>query len=298
MALTECVECGGKVSVEAPACPHCGIKKKKTEVNQEDISTLIHNKFFIPVVGGVFFLLSAVFATGETMIWIIIWFSMVFVFVDTTKNKIGKIPDKKGFLNLSPGMWVIATWLLWIISFPLYLIKRSTLIKRAMEYPQEISLKKIKTVTACLLVLGVLVLTNGVVESSYSNSGSPTCSDSDVRELVIDISTSELKDELLSQAIITQLGMSPNVRGNPTYEQWNQLKGKNESIKNVIDYVDKQVAEMGMTLTGIRKNGINEEIKKCQCGGDLTFSNGKTHAIEYTAQYTEDGQIYVKVFGL
>lgn len=131
-----------------------------------------------------------------------------------------------------------------------------------------------------------------------SKSGAPNCSDSDVKALVIDISTGEIKNQLLSQAIITQLGTSPQVQGNPTYEQWNQLKDKDKNIKELIDYVDKQMKEAGMTLTGIRTNGKNDEIKKCQCGGDLTFSNGKTFSIEYTAQYTEDEKIYVEVFGL
>lgn len=31
MALTECKECGGKVSTEADSCPHCGYREKKVE---------------------------------------------------------------------------------------------------------------------------------------------------------------------------------------------------------------------------------------------------------------------------
>lgn len=134
--------------------------------------------------------------------------------------------------------------------------------------------------------------------SSCSKAEAPNCSDSNVKALVIDICTGELKNQLLTQAIVTQLHTAPRVHGNPTYEQWNQVKDKDQSVKQVIDYVDKQMAEAGITLTGIRTNGKNNEIRKCQCGGDLTFSNGKSHSIEYTAQYTEDGQIYVEVSGL
>ncbi len=134
--------------------------------------------------------------------------------------------------------------------------------------------------------------------SACSRSAAPECSDGNVTSLVMDISTSELKNQLLSQAIITKIGTSPRVQGNPTYDQWNEIKSNNKDIKAIIDYVDKQIAETRMTLTGIRTDGKNDAIKKCECGGDLEFSNGKSFSIKYTAQYTEDGGIHVEVSGL
>jgi hypothetical protein len=54
---------------------------------------------------------------------------MFFVYYDTTKNKIGKISDEKGFLNLSPGLWTIAT-LLFLDSYIPSLFDKSFKIDR------------------------------------------------------------------------------------------------------------------------------------------------------------------------
>ena len=145
-----------------------------------------------------------------------------------------------------------------------------------------------------LLILMLIAMIFLVLLSSCGKSGAPNCTDTDVKKLVVDISNGELKNQLLLKVI----GSSSVVQGNPTYEEWNKLKDKDKSIKEVVDNIDKATAEMGIALSGIRINEKNDKIKKCQCGGELTFSNGKTHSIEYSAQYTEDGQVYVEVYGL
>jgi hypothetical protein len=38
--------------------------------------------------------------------------SALWVYLDATKNKIGKIPDLKGTFNMSAGAWAIATMFL------------------------------------------------------------------------------------------------------------------------------------------------------------------------------------------
>ena len=53
----------------------------------------------------------------------------IWVYLDATKNKIGKIKDNSGMFNMSAGEWAIVTMLLWIIAFPAYLIKRGDLIQ-------------------------------------------------------------------------------------------------------------------------------------------------------------------------
>lgn len=61
---------------------------------------------------------------------------VLFVYLDATKNKIGKVPEVKQFTNMSAGMWATGTALLWIVVFPLYLINREKLINIAVERPQ------------------------------------------------------------------------------------------------------------------------------------------------------------------
>lgn len=64
--------------------------------------------------------------------------SAIWVYLDATKNRIGKIPDAGGMFNMSAGAWATVTLLLWIIGFPSYLIKRRSLIERAKSHPVEV----------------------------------------------------------------------------------------------------------------------------------------------------------------
>jgi uncharacterized protein YxeA len=66
----------------------------------------------------------------------------------------------------------------------------------------------------------------------------------------------------------------------------------------IIAAIEKAIAASNISLINIRFNGKNDDIKKCKCGGDLSSQNGKTSSITYTAQFTENGDIYVEVDGL
>ena len=67
----------------------------------------------------------------------------VWIYFDATKNKIGKT-EKGGLFNLSAGAWAVCNLLLWIIAFPAYLIKRSSLKTIAGEHPVEVKGRGIK----------------------------------------------------------------------------------------------------------------------------------------------------------
>ena len=156
-------------------------------------------------------------------------------------------------------------------------------------------MKKAPFFVALLLATFVAILI------SCGKSGAPDCSDEAVRSLVMSISTNEVKDQLLSQAIMTELRMAPRLAGNPTYDEWNKIKDTDENIKTVVDAVDEQIKSIEMTLVGIRTNEKNDEIKKCRCGGNISIANGsdeKSLSIDYTAQYTDDGELFVEVNGL
>lgn len=141
-----------------------------------------------------------------------------------------------------------------------------------------------------IVVIAIALLTMGCFGSSV-----PLCSDDDVKKLVIDISTREIREQMIFPAM-REFNLNP--WGIPSYDEWNKIRDKDESVRKVLDLVDKWIAESKMTLAGIRTNAKHKESRKCECAGELTFSNGKTHSIKYTAQYTEDGQIYVAVSGL
>jgi len=84
--------------------------------------------------------------------------SAAFVYWDTAKNKIGKITGVKALTNASPLIWAIGVLLVWIIAFPLYLVKRKGLIQKAKESPVEVSPKARKITLAGLVGLFLIVL--------------------------------------------------------------------------------------------------------------------------------------------
>lgn len=126
-------------------------------------------------------------------------------------------------------------------------------------------------------------------------AGVPACNDNDVKGLVLDISTTEMRNQVMFTAM-RQLGIS--AVGRPTYEEWNKFRDKDEATKRVLDLVDKMMAESKMTLVAIRTNSTHKDSKKSACGGELNFPNGYKLPITYIAQRTEDRKIYVEVSGL
>lgn len=167
-----------------------------------------------------------------------------------------------------------------------------------------------KMLKKTFLISAISLATIVILVLIFMPKGAVECDDSDVKALIIDISNDTLRPELIGQAILTQLprqetaaeAEADNIRlknlglyGNFSYEAWNKAKEKDDYARKVIEYVDNQIAEMNITPTNIRINSKDDQIKKTECEANLKFSNGKTYPIEYTAQYNEDGQLYVKV---
>lgn len=99
-------------------------------------------------------------------------FSAVWVYFDATKKNIGKIPDEKGLFNMSAGAWSIVTFLLWIIAFPSYLIKRKSLLQKAKEKPVRVTGRSGKLVALSLLAILKLVLSSaGTLTDESATNG-------------------------------------------------------------------------------------------------------------------------------
>jgi len=190
---------------------------------------------------------------------LIIAVSSVWVYIDATNNKIGKIPEQKSFFNLHAGGWAVVTILLWIVAFPAYLIKRKSLIELAKEQPIEVSNPLPKTVA--LAVVGLLMTL-----ASYPFSPLvPSCSDSDSTALVIEIS----KGELVSQ--------------DPSFKS----KIDDGSLSLVLDAIRTTGTNEN---TGSHTCAANLKVENKGQGGSLP--------ITYTIEPTDDGQFYINVYGL
>lgn len=150
----------------------------------------------------------------------------------------------------------------------------------------------------------VVVATVALTLSGCGVSGAPSCSDSEVTGLVLQIASENLGTNLMGETMGKQLmnneGNLFNVAAQyPSlgYADWkNDPPIENEDMQKLVAIVDAQLASI--TLQAIRTTDTNDEIQKCSCGGQLDIPKSKSISIEYTGQYTEDGQIWVEVFGI
>jgi hypothetical protein len=117
---------------------------------------------------------------------IVITGSAIWVYLDATKNKIGKVKDKKGFFNLSAGAWGASTLGFWIISFPSYLIKRKALLEIAKTSPVEVKGRAGKTI--------VFVIVGGLWLLMTINTGPPSAATLDCESLMQDVLAISARD--------------------------------------------------------------------------------------------------------
>jgi len=133
-----------------------------------------------------------------------------------------------------------------------------------------------------------------------SKSTAPSCTDDPVKKLVLDIANGEIRNQLFEAGKIEYdirdgRGVLPG-----TYDDFKKHMDAPDQgkVRELISDIDQKVRALNMSLANIRLNGKHDDIKKCECGGNLVLSNGKTLPINYTAQFTEDGKVYVEVAGL
>ena len=146
-------------------------------------------------------------------------------------------------------------------------------------------MKRVINVVFCVVVLTSCAL----------SPEAPSCSGESVTKLVVEITTKEVRDQIFN--INMKFGGMISAL---SYDELKTTKDEpgNEKIKELVLNTDQQVAASKLTLSGIRINGVKNEIKKCECGGNILSASGASIPITYTAQFTEDGKVYVEVFGL
>ncbi len=81
----------------------------------------------------------------------LLYASAVWVYVDASGHKIGKIQGAGGLFNLSAGAWGAVSMGIWIVGFPAYMSKRSTLIERAKLQPVESRGRWLKAGILCIV---------------------------------------------------------------------------------------------------------------------------------------------------
>lgn len=174
--------------------------------------------------------------------------------------------------------------------------------------------------------------------SQFLPKSAPACGDVAVKNLVVDISREELKNQLVSIAALrlfspflpgggalsealsdknftlhfhkdnenTECGKKIEelkfivLKGQSfSYEQLDEI-GKCDASKLFKNLISTHIDEplANINVLSIRTNAKDNELKKSECKADIAFSNGNTVPIGYTAQITSDGGLYVSVSGL
>jgi len=164
--------------------------------------------------------------------------------------------------------------------------------------------------------LGLFVL---FLIAGCSSNSSPTCTDQTVMDLVLEISNEALFKQLLPAQLqanypiiieeakdtavsIEYEKIDPQgtgfVWGTMPVESFLTFVNISPTAASIKDNIDLEIRKIDVVLDAIRIHGEDNDIKKVSCESNLVFANGNTLPIQYSAQLTEDQQIWVEVFGL
>ena len=139
--------------------------------------------------------------------------SAIWVYFDAARNRIGKIPGRRGMFNMSAGGWGFATLGLWIVALPAYLIQRKKLIAVARVTPIES--KRMGWKAGALAIVGgtwCLAVVAGQIAS-----GLPGCDDSNAKvvigKIVNDLPVAKASGiEYVSVKDVSELGFNPQAQ--------------------------------------------------------------------------------------
>ena len=166
--------------------------------------------------------------------------------------------------------------------------------------PREAGAARSPQRTAATLAIAALAITAFSVATARSSPAGPSCSDHGVQALVTGIT----RDETRKLFIVTQAPLVTGVAADSRYARTyaELLDSDNERIVQLIREVDEMVDAMVFTLDNIRLDRREESSGKAYCAATLrTLWAGDSErppvdlTVEYTAQPTDDGQVWVEL---
>ncbi|GLQ33317.1 hypothetical protein [Litoribrevibacter albus] len=124
-------------------------------------------------------------------------------------------------------------------------------------------------------------------------SSVPECNDSDVTDTVLSIILTEVR-----QSNFATMAAKDGIYDELNYEKAVQKQDDNPLLKTVVEKVEDKYPEGKMELDAIRTTEINEALVSTSCAARLLIANGNEVDITYSAQETDDGEVWIEVYGL
>jgi len=152
-----------------------------------------------------------------------------------------------------------------------------------------------------LLLLPLFLLFQGCL-----GSDTPTCSDSDVKELVHEIIDDDIQDDLILSYFkntypdkVMQYAMLKNYEGISDMIP-DKAKEKMKKADEIPEFIaakkemESQFSKMSLKLTSIRSTKIDDPLKKVSCSATMKVQLPDydliTYDLNYDAQVTDDGE--------
>lgn len=182
-------------------------------------------------------------------------------------------------------------------------------------------MRKILIILATTLILSACGKSGPDVVNKLAQSlGAPGCADNEVQKTVLEILGTEARRSILydtllhlslagrekashvwfgkHHATLAQHGFWGSKGVDSTTYNWlKSIESQDSVAKELVDEVDTQMDKAKMSLIDIRVDEKNDQIKKSKCRANITTPiTPEPIPVEYHAQYTHDGQIYVEVW--
>ena len=123
-----------------------------------------------------------------------------------------------------------------------------------------------------------------------------SCNDADVTGLVLEISEEELKNQLFKFFLNFKLGTFARFAKNMSYADY--LATEDSKVKTLVVSQTEDTLSAGVNLSAIRLQKKNELTGMITCAAGLSIGEEESSDIDYTAQITDEEELYVEVFGL
>jgi len=126
----------------------------------------------------------------------------------------------------------------------------------------------------------------------------PKGSSPEVKELVLGIARDYYRDQLAAVSYQRTSGVPIGIIGIHVDYNWLCERARSEdSAKEALQALDEAMQRLTFSVENVRTEDVDNEVGRIACACDIRIG-ATTDSVSFTAQYNEDGELYVEVSGL